>query len=107
MRDMDFDTMPSVQVSWSATDQELYEHVLNITPQVDRPKSSKGRPRMPHLMKEFTEQGQAFKTSDNEETLWRLCADSHAKRQRLRSTRSAALTLTRLLPGFAPANRRP
>ena len=109
---MDFDNVPALSCSWSDVDQELYERALNIAPEVDRPKTSKGRPRIPHLRKVLTERDQAFKTSDNVETLWRLCAESHAKglrmpRRLLRSTRRAVLALTRLLPGVAPANRRP
>ena len=64
---------------WSDLDQELYERALNVAPEVDRPNISKGRPRIPHLRKVLTERGQAFKTSDKVETLWRLCAESHAK----------------------------
>ena len=64
---------------WSDLDQELYERALNIAPEVDRPKTSKGRPRIPHLRNVLTERGQAFKTNDHVETLWRLCAESHAK----------------------------
>ena len=74
---MDFDNVPALSCSWSDIDQELYERALNITPELDRPKTSKGRPRIPHLRKVLTERGQAFKTSDNVETLWRLCAESH------------------------------
>ena len=77
IRDMDFDNVPALSCSWSDIDQELYERALNITPELDRPKTSKGRPRIPHLRKVLTERGQAFKTSDNVETLWRLCAESH------------------------------
>jgi hypothetical protein len=76
---MDFDNVPALSCSWSDNDQELYERALNIAPEVDRPKTSKGRPRIPHLRKVLTERGQAFRTSDNVETLWRLCAESHAK----------------------------
>ena len=76
---MDFDNVPALSCSWSDVDQELYERALNIAPEVDRPKTSKGRPRIPHLRKVLTERGQAFRTSDNVETLWRLCAESHAK----------------------------
>ena len=81
IRDMDFDNVPALSssCSWSDLDQELDERALNIAPEVDRPNISKGRPRIPHLRKVLTERGQAFKTSDKVETLWRLCAESHAK----------------------------
>ena len=51
IRDMDFDNVPALSCSWSDIDQELYERALNITPELDRPKTSKGRPRITHLRK--------------------------------------------------------